>query len=172
MRSTDGHGGPRGRSRRGAAAAIYVEFAPAEGYAQSRGELQAADAAIAADPWDGRLPRDSRFVELVCGAQPARARFKDLTPILDELRSVKSPREIALVRRASQIAGLGADGGDAQHAAGVVEYQLDAAARYVFLLNDARLDGYRSITASGTENINNAHYFRNTSAADATATSC
>ena len=46
---------------------------------------------------------------------------------------------------------------------GVTEYQLDAAARYVFLVNDARLEGYRSITASGTENINNMHYFRNTS---------
>jgi Xaa-Pro aminopeptidase len=46
---------------------------------------------------------------------------------------------------------------------GVTEYQLDAAARYVFLVNDARLDGYSSITASGTENINNMHYFRNTS---------
>ena len=45
---------------------------------------------------------------------------------------------------------------------GVTEYQLDAAAHYVFLVNDARLEGYRSITASGTENINNMHYFRNT----------
>jgi Xaa-Pro aminopeptidase len=45
---------------------------------------------------------------------------------------------------------------------GVTEYQLDAAARFVFLANDARLEGYRSITATGTENINNMHYFRNT----------
>jgi Xaa-Pro aminopeptidase len=45
---------------------------------------------------------------------------------------------------------------------GVYEYQLDAAARYVFLLNDARLDAYRSITASGVENIHNMHYYRNT----------
>jgi Xaa-Pro aminopeptidase len=44
---------------------------------------------------------------------------------------------------------------------GVFEYQLDAAARYVFLVNGARLDGYRSITASGTDNINNMHYYRN-----------
>src|SRR5688572_12600679 len=41
------------------AAAIYVESAPAEGHAQSRGELRAADAAIAADGWDGALPRHS-----------------------------------------------------------------------------------------------------------------
>jgi aminopeptidase P-like protein/peptidase M24-like protein len=37
--------------------AIYAEHAPAEGHAQSRYELKAAETAIAADPWDGRLPR-------------------------------------------------------------------------------------------------------------------
>ncbi|PYR89557.1 MAG: hypothetical protein DMF84_23915 [Acidobacteria bacterium] len=46
---------------------------------------------------------------------------------------------------------------------GITEYQLDAAAHYVFKVNDARLEGYRSITASGTENISNMRYFRNTS---------
>ena len=45
---------------------------------------------------------------------------------------------------------------------GVFEYQLDAAARYVFLAGGARLEGYRSITASGTDNIWNMHYYRNT----------
>jgi Xaa-Pro aminopeptidase len=44
---------------------------------------------------------------------------------------------------------------------GVFEYQLDAAARYVFLVNGARLEGYRSITATGTANIWNMHYYRN-----------
>ena len=46
--------------------------------------------------------------------------------------------------------------------AGVYEYELDAAARYVFLVNGAKLEAYRSITAAGTENINNMHYYRNT----------
>jgi len=86
---------------------------------------------------------------------------KDLTPILDELRSVKTPREIALIRRASQLAGLGLIEAMKSTRPGVYEYQLDAAARYVFLVNGARLDGYRSITASGTDTINNMHYFRN-----------
>jgi len=45
---------------------------------------------------------------------------------------------------------------------GVREYQLEAAARYVFIANGARLDGYRSITAAGNVNINNMHYYRNT----------
>ncbi len=68
-----------------------------------------------------------------------------------------------MVRRASQIAGLAMMEAMRSSEPGVTEYQLDAAARYVFLVNDARLEGYRSITASGTENINNMHYFRNTS---------
>ena len=144
------------------ASAIYAESAPAEGYAQSRGELRAADAAIAADYWDGRLPRESRFAELLRARHPG-ARLKDLTPILDQARSVKSSREIALVRRASQVAGLGLMEAMRSTEPGVFEYQLEAAARYVFVANGARLDAYRSITASGTENINNGHYYRNLS---------
>jgi Xaa-Pro aminopeptidase len=144
----------------GKPAAIYTESVPAEGYAQSRYELQAADASIANDFWDGRGSRESRFVELLRTRQP-RARIQDLTPILDEIRGVKSPREIALVRRASELAGLGVMEAIRSTEPGVFEYQLDAACRYVFLLNGARLDGYRSITASGTANIWNAHYFRN-----------
>jgi len=147
----------------GPASAVYAESAPAEGYAQSRGELVAAEAAIAADYWDGRLPRESRFAELLRVRHPGLP-IKDLTPILDQLRSIKSPREIALVRRASQLAGLALMEAMRSTEPGVFEYQLEAAARYVFLVNGARLDAYRSITASGTENINNMHYFRNLSA--------
>jgi Xaa-Pro aminopeptidase len=144
------------------AAAIYAEFSPAENQGQSRGELVAAEMARVNDPWDGTSSRQRRFVELLAARQP-RAEIRNLTPILDDLRSIKSPREIAMVRRASQIAGLGLMEAMRSTEPGVTEYQLDAAARYVFLLNDARMEGYRSITASGTENINNMHYFRNTS---------
>jgi Xaa-Pro aminopeptidase len=151
-----------GDSRGQPPAAIYAEFSPAENQGQSRGELVAAETARVNDAWDGTGSRQRRFVELLRARHP-RSELKNLNPILDEMRSVKSAREIALVRRASQIAGLGLMEAMRSTEPGVAEYQLDAAARYVFLVNDARLDGYRSITASGTENINNMHYFRNTS---------
>jgi Xaa-Pro aminopeptidase len=140
---------------------IYAEFSPAEAAGQSRGELVAAETARALDYWDGLGSRQRRFVELLRSRHP-RAELKDLNPILDELRAVKSPREIALVRRASELAGLGLMEAMRSTEAGVTEYQLDAAARYVFLAGGARLEAYRSITAAGTENINNMHYFRNT----------
>ena len=113
------------------------------------------------DFWDGGTSRQRRFVELLRTRNP-RAEIKDVNPILDELRAIKSPREIALIRRASELAGLGLIEAMRSTEPGVTEYQLDAAARYVFLLNGARLEAYRSITAAGTENINNMHYFRNT----------
>jgi Xaa-Pro aminopeptidase len=142
--------------------AIFTPFSPAEGAAQSRGELVGANTAILNDYWDGRLSRESRFVELLRARNP-RARVEDLTPILDILRSVKSPREIALIRRASQIAGLGIMEAMRSTKPGLYEYHLDAAARYVFLVNGARLEGYRSIVAAGVPNIWNMHYYRDMS---------
>ena len=145
---------------RGPRTVVYTPFTPAEGAAQSRAEIRAANAAIALDYWDGRPSREAHFVQLFRTRLP-RTEVRDLTPILDELRSVKSPREIALIRRASQLAGRGIIEAIKSTRPGATEYQLDAVARYVFLANGARLEGYRSITASGTENIWNMHYYRN-----------
>jgi Xaa-Pro aminopeptidase len=154
--------GPAAQRGRGSAPiAIYAEFSPAENLGQSRGELVAAETSRANDPWDALPSRQRRFVELLRARHP-RSEVRDLNAILDEQRSIKSPREIALIRRASQIAGLGLMEAIRSTEPGVTEYQLDAAAHYVFKVNDARLEAYRSITAAGTENINNMHYFRNT----------
>ena len=141
---------------------IYTMFTPAEGQGQSRYELEVANASIAADPWDGRVSREGRLVQLL-RTRNRRNEVKDLTPIIDNLRSVKSPNEIALIRRASQLAGLSLIEAIKSTEPGVWEYQLDGIARYVFLINGARLEAYRSITASGTANISNGHYYRNDS---------
>jgi Xaa-Pro aminopeptidase len=147
-------------SKGGAPHEIYALFSPAEGAEQSRYELMDANASIAADYWDGRIPREARLVELL-RTRFWRSQIKDLTPILDEMRSVKSPREIALLRRAAQIAGRGLLEAMRSTRPGIYEYQLEAAARYVYLVNGARLEGYRSIIAAGVENIWNMHYYRN-----------
>lgn len=151
-----GYGGRRSQL------AVYVPFMPGEGYAESRGEILNANAGLASDYWDGRLPREGQFIQLL-KTRFRRLELRDLSPILDELRSVKSPREIDLIRRASELAGLGIMEAIRSTKPGLYEYQLEAAARYIFLVNGSRLDGYRSITAAGTDNIYNAHYYRNNS---------
>jgi Xaa-Pro aminopeptidase len=138
---------------------LYVPFSPAEGEAQSRDELLAHQAGVAGDPWDGRPSREAHFLRLLAERYPALER-RDLTPILDGLRYVKSPREIALIRTASVLAGLGLLEAMKSTKPGVLEYQVAAAARFVFLANGARFEGYNPIAGGGT-NAWMGHYSRN-----------
>ncbi len=138
---------------------LYTMLSPAEAAKQSRDELLIGLAGEIADPWGGAPSREGRFVALLRERYP-QFEIRDLTPVLDRLRIRKSPREIALVRRASELAGLGIMEAMRSAEPGAYEYQLDAAARYVFLANGARGEGYRSITGTGS-NAYFGHYYRN-----------
>ncbi len=138
---------------------IFTPFSPAERGTDSRDELIGYQAGVSSDPWDGRPSREGHFVSLLRSRFP-QFEIKDLSPTIDQMRSVKSDREIALIRRASQIAGHALMEAMRSTKPGATEYQLDAVARYVFQSNGARREGYNSITASGT-NAFMGHYFRN-----------
>lgn len=142
--------------------ALYTPFSPAEVGADSRDELLGGMGGTISDPWDGRPSREGYFVQLIRSRYP-QFEVRDLSPALDRMRIVKSPKEIDLIRRASQLAGLGLVEAMRSTEPGVMEYQLDAAARYIFQINGARREGYSSITAGGT-NAWMGHYFRNDSA--------
>lgn len=143
------------------APAVYVPSAPLQGVMGSRDEILRAYAEVAADPWDGRLSRSAQFVSLLRTRFPS-LELRDLTPVLDELRLVKSPREISMIREASRIAALGILEAIKRTGEGVFEYELDAAARHVFLSHGAKYEGYPSITAGGT-NAYMGHYMANSS---------
>ncbi|MGE4222335.1 MAG: aminopeptidase P N-terminal domain-containing protein [Vicinamibacterales bacterium] len=138
---------------------LYVPFSPAEGEAQSRDERLAHQAGVAADPWDGRPSREAHFRRLLADRYPALEQ-RDLTPILDTLRATKSRREIALIRQASVLAGLGLLEAMKSTRPGVREYEVAAAARFIFLANGARFEGYNPIAGGGT-NAWMGHYSRN-----------
>lgn len=138
---------------------LYVPFSPAEGEAQSRDEMLGHQAGVAADPWDGRPSREAHFLRLLDERYPSLER-RNLTPILDGLRMIKSPREIALIRQASVLAGLGLLEAMKSTRPGVFEYQVAAAARFTFLANGSRFEGYNPIAGGGT-NAWMGHYSRN-----------
>ena len=56
-----------------------------------------------ADPWDGRPSREAAFIARIKARAP-QAKVEDLDPILDRMRLIKSPREIAAIREATRIA--------------------------------------------------------------------
>lgn len=142
-----------------AASVLYTPHAPAEGRQASRDELTKSEKLTAADPWDGRPARQEHLIGLL------RARFpgleiRDLSPTLDALRAIKSPREMELLRRAGLLSAAAVTEAMRATRPGVIEYQLGAIADVIYLAHGARGHGYRSIIASG-ENAWQAHYCRN-----------
>lgn len=139
---------------------LYTEFSPAENGTDSRDELLYAQARSAADPWDGPTSREALFIQKIKERFP-QFEIHDLSPILDTMRLIKSEAEIAVIRKATQIAGLGIMEAMRSTKPGVYEYQLDAAAKYIFHVHGARGDGYASIIGGGT-NAYMGHYFHKT----------
>ena len=149
-----------GGALRPPAPAIYTPMAPAELGTDSRDELLRGRTRIASDPWDGQPSRESHFINLIKERFP-QYEVRDLSPTLDAMRLVKSEKEIELIREATRIAGLAIIEAMRSTEPGVYEYQLDAAAKYIFHTNGARGEGYASIIGGG-ENAYFGHYFRKT----------
>jgi Xaa-Pro aminopeptidase len=135
------------RAARGSRA-LYIPFAPPEGFATSRDLAMREVADAAADPFDGRPSRAGALRALLHERFP-QLDTKDLTPTLDALRLIKSPREIALIRKATRLAGLAILEAMRSTVPGIHEHELDAVAKYVFYRNGAQGEAYYSLIASG-----------------------
>jgi Xaa-Pro aminopeptidase len=138
---------------------IHTPMRQGEGPGMSWDTAQRAQQEVTADPWDGRPDRTRHFVAMLRARCPM-AEILDLSPVLDELRLIKSDLEIALLRRAGQLSALGVIEAMRCTRPGVMEYQLDAVMRYHYLVNGARDAGYRAIIAGGA-NAWYAHYSAN-----------
>lgn len=75
--------------------------------------------------------------------------FRDISPLVGEMRLVKTPEEIDLLRAACEITAEAHAEAMRFAAPGRYEYQVQAALEYVFRMRGARRDGYPSIVASG-----------------------
>ena len=138
---------------------LYTPLRQGEGPQMSSDTLWRAQQEIFADPWDGRLDRMRHFVTALHERCPM-AEIRDLSPTLDDLRLIKSEQELALLRKAGKLSALGIIEAIRTTKPGVIEYQLDAAMRYHYLVNGARDAGYHAIIAGG-DNAWYGHYSAN-----------
>jgi Xaa-Pro aminopeptidase len=127
---------------------IYTPLSPPEGFAMSRDLAIRFNADVASDPFDGRTSREGRLVALVKERFPMFD-VKDFTPILDNLRLIKSPRELHLIRKATRLGGLALVEGMRSTKPGMMEYELDGMAKYVYYRNGAQGEAYYSLVQSG-----------------------
>ncbi len=83
----------------------------------------------------------------------------DATPVLNELRQVKTPHEQGVLRRSVAISSDAHKAGMREAAPGKFEYEVEAAIEAVYLRNGAMSWGYPSIVGSGP-NATILHYSR------------
>jgi Xaa-Pro aminopeptidase len=139
-----------------AATTIYVPFAPTEGSSESPDGARRRTADAAADPWDGRISREAHLQGLLKARVPGRE-LKDLSPILNTMREIKSPAEIALITRATKIGGEAILEAMRSTEPGLAEYEIDALAQFIFVRHGAQGEAYRDIVASGPAAMNAHH---------------
>lgn len=139
---------------------IYTPFRP-----EVLGSASAYDPQLLArlnrdDPWDGRPSREEAFRLHLMAAAPG-CEIADLDPLIDQLRAIKSAREIAVIREATRLTNRGIL--RAMHAArlGVPEYRLQAESEYEFKRGGAYGPAYFALVATG-QNTWYTHYHYNT----------
>ena len=127
-------------------------YTPVRGETRLMGTPDRANAharARAADPWDLQGSREAFFRTRLAEKAPG-ARFENLDEVLDELRMIKSPREIALLRESTRIAGLALMEGMRSAEPGMYEYEIEAIGDYIFKKHNAQGPAYYGLVATGT----------------------
>ena len=107
----------------------------------------------------GGATETKRMIAAVQQAVP-QLTLHSLSALLDEMRWIKSPYEIELIKKSSEIGAEGVKEAIKGTRPGMYEYELEAAARYVYTKRGARGDAFRPIVASGP-NTMVLHYSAN-----------
>jgi Xaa-Pro aminopeptidase len=107
----------------------------------------------------GGVTDSKRAISIVRQMLPQLALYP-LNPLLDEMRWIKSPYEIELIRKSSEIGAEGVKEAMKGTQPGMYEYEIEAAARFVYTKRGARGDAFRPIVASGP-NTMILHYSAN-----------
>ncbi|MCA9260074.1 MAG: aminopeptidase P N-terminal domain-containing protein [Planctomycetales bacterium] len=136
---------------------VFVCQAAAEGRQACQDTLRYAAKRLQQDPLRGAISAEAELCERI-GA--ACGEVGDLSPIVAEMRALKSEAELQVMRRAGALTAEALKYAIRLTQPGVYEYQLAAAAEFVFLAGGAMGGAYRPIVASA-DNIWNMHYYRN-----------
>ena len=100
----------------------------------------------------GGLSESKKAIGVIQQTLPQLA-FQSLNPLLDDMRWIKTPYEIELIKKSSEIGAEGVKEAMKGTRPGMYEYEIEAAARYVYVKRGARGDAFRPIVASGPNTI-------------------
>ena len=117
--------------------------------------------ATKSDPWDGRVSREEQFIQKLKARRAAVGDQGSRSDPRSRCATIKSPREIAIIREATRITGLGIMEAMRDAKPGMNEYELQADAEFVFKKYGAYGPSYFALIATGP-NTYYSHYHKNT----------
>jgi Xaa-Pro aminopeptidase len=100
----------------------------------------------------GGVIETKRMIAVVQQTVP-QLTLQPLDPLLDDMRWIKSAYEIELIKKSSDIGAEGVKEAMKGTRPGMYEYELEAAARFVYTKRGARGDAFRPIVASGPNTL-------------------
>ena len=116
------------------------------------------EATMANDEWDGRLTREKQFVKLLQERFP-EIEVQDCSRMIWDMRIIKSPAEIELLRQAAKIAVKAHIEMIKATRPGMYEYELAALYEYLIKKEGAQDLAYYTVICSG-ENHPYLHYYK------------
>ena len=127
---------------------LYTQLTPPDRLLQARSEARVFDAQAMDHPLFGHPSDVTQAIERIHAVSPHLV-LADVSPMLDELRWVKTPYEIERLRRSGRIGANAVAEGIRGTRPGMYEYEIAAAAQYVNTRSGARGDGFLPIVPSG-----------------------
>jgi Xaa-Pro aminopeptidase len=127
---------------------LYLQLTPPDDLLHARMEARAFAGTALDHPLFGQTQPYTEAIERIRRSQP-HLPPADLSPMLDELRWVKTPYEVERLRRSGRIGAEAVAEAIRATRPGMYEYEVAAAAQYVNTRLGARGDGFPPIVPSG-----------------------
>jgi Xaa-Pro aminopeptidase len=127
---------------------LYIRLSPADSVDRSRWENLWLAARKARNAYNAQKNIDVFRNDKLKEEYPD-FEMKDVVPFIDDMRLIKSPEEIAIMRRNGKISAEAHKQAMLATKPGVYEYEIEAAAMYVILKNGAHGPAYAPIVGSG-----------------------
>ncbi|MFC2118820.1 aminopeptidase P N-terminal domain-containing protein [Bacteroidota bacterium] len=138
---------------------FYTSFLPQEiGREVAPEKLNALRRDMVTNFWDGRLTREQQFVKLLSERYP-QVVIKDCSKAIEELRIIKSPTEIDLIRKAGKIGVKAMKETMRSSNAGMYEYEVAGIYEYMCKKEGIRDIAYNTIISSD-KNHPYLHYYK------------
>lgn len=136
------------RNERRFGLAFYLRLSPRDFVDNDRWETLIFFARRSRIHYNDQIPLDNYRVNKLKERYPV-FEFKDIVPFIDAMRMIKSQEEIEILRRNGKISAEGVKQAMLATAAGIYEYEIEAAAMHVILKNGAKGAAYPPIVGSG-----------------------